>query len=125
MSLSLRVMWTNRLQTASASSSFSARVEAKVLRFLLSNYAGSTEEAPLPDCPLYEGDLPYGRSRVPLTSLQQRRRLNEIARIKSESRVEPVSASDVWLQEERFWEIVRRQRFNRRRAEADEKTNAP
>lgn len=113
MNLPLRVRWQKQLDAAQTSSSWGARVEARVLRFLLARYAGSSEEAPLPKFPLYEGEAAPGRARMLLSPRDQNKRLSHI----EQGNLERIETPD-WVSNESLehtaWQEVR----ERRRQEA-------
>lgn len=90
MSLSLRTQWTKRLDAAQFDSSWQGQIEARVLRFLLSRYSGSHEEAPLAACPLFQGESPHGRAQLPLSEKQQRARLGHISNVVHEAESQPL-----------------------------------
>ncbi len=81
---SIHANWSKRLEAAQLDSSWQGQIEARVLRFLLSRYGSATEAAPLPDCPLFQGEAPHGRAKLPLSSQQQRARLSHIAQVEKQ-----------------------------------------
>ena len=116
MNSPLRESWTKRLDAASLDSSWSARIEEKVLRFLLQRYAGSGEEAPVPRPPLYEGESPEGEAKAPHTPVSRSRTLRRIAQGNFEAHNEPVDSllGDRLVSEAAYRDLKSRQRAGRR-----------
>ena len=113
MNLPLRNRWLERLDAAQTNSSWGARIETRVLRFLLARYAGSSQEAPLSDFPLYEGEQAPGRARALLSERESKKHLIRIEQnnLEREEIFEPIGKESVdWI----VWTDLR----NRRRREA-------
>ena len=113
MNLPLRTRWLEKLDAAQTNASWGARVETRVLRFLLSRYAASSEEAPLSDFPLYEGEQAPGRKRSLLSERESHKHLIRIEQnnLEREEIFEPIGRESVNLA---AWSDLR----ERRRQEA-------
>jgi hypothetical protein len=110
----LWVEWENRLEAALENPAWRSLLEAKVLRFLLSRYASSSEETPVPARSYYRGRSPIGEAKVPPSPITTKRTLRRIARANFEARDEPVlsPAMQQFLEEGPYRDIQRRQRGN-------------
>jgi len=104
MSSVLREGWLKRLDAAQLDPSWSAPLEVRVLRFLLSRHEGAAGESPVPVQPFYEGEAPHGRAKMPLSPRAQRGRLEHTA----------VTTRDSWPLEEptllTSWELAMQKR---------------
>jgi len=112
----LRGNWQRRLDAAQLDPAWSAQIEARVLRFLLSRYEGASQESPVPIQPFYRGEEPHGRAKVPLSPRAQRGRLEDVARGNIEAHAAPVinSFSDWLVDEAAYRDARRRQSRNQR-----------
>lgn len=81
MKANLRDEWTARLEAARREPSWRARLEEKVLTFLLRRTEETVLPAPVPDRPFFRGQTPHGRARAMLSPQQRRERLQHIAQV--------------------------------------------
>lgn len=111
MSVSLQVRWVKQLDAARLDPSWKARIEAKVLRFLLARYNGEEEATQLAPFPFYENQSVQGRTRLLLSPRDQHSRLKHIASIGEERQTDRLGTLERGLQSQAWVDLRRRRSY--------------
>lgn len=112
MNTQLRENWLKRLDAARFDPAWSAQIEVRVLRFLLSRYEGAEGESPVPVQPLFGAASLEAEAKAPFKPLSRLRTLRRIAYLNGKAPRKPACSAfeDVFVQQPSYREIRRRQK---------------
>jgi len=112
MSSALRENWLKRLDAAQFDPVWSAQVEVRVLRFLLSRYEGAAEESPVPVQPLFGAASLEAEAKSPHKPPSRMRTLRRIERQNVEAQSKPACSAfeDFFVQHPSYRASRRRQK---------------